>query len=59
MANEEGLPFSPSARREEALWELALSSSHTFCDKCTGRAAWLSCPPEAALPGRSHTHPRL
>lgn len=31
----------------------------TFCDKCTGRAAWLSCPPEAAPPGRSHTHPRL
>lgn len=33
--------------------------SRTFCDKCTGRAAWLSCPPEAAPPGRSHTHPHL
>lgn len=30
----------------------------TFCDKCRGRAAWLSCPPAAAPPGRSRTRRR-
>lgn len=35
-----------------------LSPHGTFCDKCRGRAAWLSCPPAAAPPGRSRTRRR-
>lgn len=35
-----------------------LSPHGTFCDKCRGRAAWLSCPPAAAPPGRSRTRQR-
>lgn len=34
------------------------SPRHTFCDKCRGRAAWLSYPPAAAPPGRSRTRRR-
>lgn len=40
-------------------WPCPLAHSGTFCGKCRGRAAWLSCPPAAAPPGRSRTrrHP--
>lgn len=34
------------------------SPRRTFCDKCRGRAAWLSYPPAAAPPGRSRTRRR-
>ena len=59
----DGRLFPPTTGEERSgvwVWpSWACRLPRTFCDKCTGRAAWLSCPPEAAPPGRSHTHPRL
>lgn len=43
----------------DKICSLQTTSLCSFCDRCTGKAAWLSCPPEAAPPGRSHTHPHL